>query len=461
MKAEIATLLISLVAIQSTLATDHYEDKYQPQPQPQSRHTCTVDEALEHPHHCHLMHMAIHEPETLSSELYSFSKILGITIEAPVGHEHEYEHGHEHEHDWGLNGVDDSSTSVVRRHLRSAETKQDRNGIHTSTQTTDRKKIENTNNVKAPASALPTVLAHGMGDSCFNAGMQWITNHTSWLTNQYATCIPTGDNQHDDTFNGYFLSWDANIDAFASRVRADSNLSNGFSAIGFSQGNNVIRGYIAKYNDPPVDTFISINGVNAGIGAVPYCIPKADDASEYVLSNKFIAAVNADVDADTDADAPSPLQGKICNALMEIASGRAYSDFSQEHSFQANYWRDPRPEEKESFQAYSQLAKIGNEGLDQDPKLNENYAKTNKFVWVLATEDSLVWPPEGEWWGAPNPEDPFESILDMKETDWYTLDMFGLKTADLQRKNNFESFEGDHLRFEFDDYDVWIQTYLL
>ena len=71
---------------------------------------------------------------------------------------------------------------------------------------------------------------------------------------------------------------------------------------------------------------------------MPYCIPKADDASEYVLSNEFIADIDvgvgvgveadADADADADTDAPSsPLQGKICNALMEVASGKAYSDF--------------------------------------------------------------------------------------------------------------------------------------
>ncbi len=103
-----------------------------------------------------------------------------------------------------------------------------------------------------------------MGDSCFNSGMISLTARVSQTTGTYATCIPTGDNLHEDTINGYFLNMDASIEVFAQKVRSDGNLKNGFNALGFSQGNNVIRGYIARHNDPPVVNFISVNGVNAG-----------------------------------------------------------------------------------------------------------------------------------------------------------------------------------------------------
>ena len=103
-----------------------------------------------------------------------------------------------------------------------------------------------------------------MGDSCFNSGMISITSRVSQITGTYATCIPTGDNKHEDTINGYFLNMDASIEVFAQKIRNDDKLKNGFNAAGFSQGNNIIRGYIARYNDPPVVNFISVNGVNAG-----------------------------------------------------------------------------------------------------------------------------------------------------------------------------------------------------
>jgi palmitoyl-protein thioesterase len=277
---------------------------------------------------------------------------------------------------------------------------------------------------------LPVVLAHGMGDSCFNDGMQHITAKVSeMLGGVYTVCVPTGETQSEDTKNGYFLSMNANVDLFAEGVRQDPNLQKGFHAIGFSQGNNVIRGYIARMNEPAVNTFISINGVNAGIGAVPYCRPE--------LTGSF----------------------SMCDLLMETASHRAYTDFAQEHSFQANYWRDPRPSMQDSYHRYSQLAVWNNEAAYNET-LKENYAKTQAFVWVLATEDGMVWPKEGEHWGAPDPQDPYNHILPMEETEWYTDDLFGLRTAQEAGKNYFESFQGDHLQFTMEDFEKWVNAYL-
>lgn len=285
---------------------------------------------------------------------------------------------------------------------------------------------------------VPVVFAHGMGDSCFNDGMQHIVNHTaSLLGGVYSTCIPTGKSQSEDTSNSYFLNMDASVHIFADSVRANHKLRNGFHAIGFSQGNNVIRGYIAKCNDPPVRTFISVNGVNAGVGAVPYCRPK------HVIEEE-----------------EETIGFSMCDLLMEQASRRAYTAYAQEHLFQANYWRDPRPVEAEAYRAFAQLAQWNNEGHHMNHTLNANWAKTDQYVWILAEQDSMVWPKEGEHWGAPDPSDPFRTILPMKETEWYQKDLFGLKTAEEAGKNIFLSFDGDHLQFSMKEYDEWIIKYL-
>ncbi len=286
---------------------------------------------------------------------------------------------------------------------------------------------------------LPVVFAHGMGDSCFNDGMIHIGKHTSELLGGvYVTCVPTGDSKTEDTTNGYFLNMDKSVDVFASKIAADPKLSKGFHAIGFSQGNNVIRGYITRYNTPTVHTFLAVNGVNAGEGTVPGCFPKT--------------TTNGNL-------------GSFCDLLLEQASRRAYSGFAQEHSFQANYWRDPRISKQDDYHQYSQLARWNNEGpQNNNQTLNENYAKTSKFVWIMATQDSIVWPKEGEHWGCPDNsdgKDPFASpILPMNETEWYQQDLFGLKTAQEAGKNFFESFEGDHLQFSMEDFDRWVGTYL-
>jgi palmitoyl-protein thioesterase len=149
----------------------------------------------------------------------------------------------------------------------------------------------------------------------------------------------------------------------------------------------------------------------------------------------------------------------VCDLLMEQASRRAYTAFAQEHSFQANYWRDPRPSERALYQEFSQLAVWNNEADYVNQTLVDNWSKTTTFVWVMATEDTMVWPKEGEQWGAPDPQNPFASILPMKSTEWYQKDLFGLKTAEEAGKNHFESFVGDHLAFTEDDFERWIETY--
>ena len=371
-----------------------------------SEKVCTTQQLYEdHPYLCHMLDRLSEDGESVAMEITSWAQLNGLLIDFK-------------------------------------ELSQDQNEL------SDNKGQQDTSKTMSHAqSKLPVVMAHGMGDSCFNSGMQNIVEHTGTLLGVYSTCIPTGSNQREDTNNGYFLNMDASVDVFAEAVRKDENLKDGFHAIGFSQGNNVIRGYIARYNEPAVDSFISLNGVNGGVGAVPYCEPKrrletAQKHSEITGEDNYNAL------------------GGICDLLMEQASKKAYTEWSQEHLFQANYWRDPRPVEKDSYRKFSQLAQWGNEGLTFNQTLKDNWSKTKQFVWVLATQDGMVWPREGEQWGAPDPTDPFHSILRMNETEWYLKDLFGLKTAQEEGKNFFESFEGDHLQFTLDQYNEWVTSYL-
>eukprot|EP00527_Entomoneis_sp_CCMP2396_P008806 CAMPEP_0198142724 /NCGR_PEP_ID=MMETSP1443-20131203/5440_1 /TAXON_ID=186043 /ORGANISM="Entomoneis sp., Strain CCMP2396" /LENGTH=372 /DNA_ID=CAMNT_0043805803 /DNA_START=295 /DNA_END=1410 /DNA_ORIENTATION=+ len=327
----------------------------------------------------------------------------------------------------------ETETSPQRRQQRLLRSKQQAN---------TQQRAVNENNKKDQQ--LPIVFAHGMGDSCFNSGMDHITKKTGDMLGVYSVCIPTGKDQAEDTNNGYALNMDASVDVFAAAVLNNTQLQQGFHAIGFSQGNNVIRGYIAKYNtgNAVVHSFLSINGVNAGEGAVPHCDPSSLKRSESETTT-------------------TKIRFDICELLMESASRAAYTEFAQEHVFQANYWRDPRPSAFPRYQKYAQLAKWNNEAGFINETLKENWAKTSTFVWVLATQDSMVFPREGEHWQAPDPNDPYHSVLPMKETEWYKQDLFGLRTADEAGKNYFETFEGDHLAFSEEDFTRWINTYLV
>jgi palmitoyl-protein thioesterase len=277
---------------------------------------------------------------------------------------------------------------------------------------------------------IPTVVAHGMGDSCFNRGMKSITNGIGQKTGQYSTCIGTAGNRITDTIDGFLKNMDKSVDYFADKIKKDPKLANGFNCVGFSQGNSLCRGYIQKYNDPPVNSFMSVHGTVMGVSAFPSCFKQE-----------------------------KPL-GLICKALAEVLGDAAYAKLIQDILFQADYFRHDVGPNAHRYLKNSQLAAMNNENPDTvDPSINVNFAKTNQFVMVKAAKDSMVYPNENEHWGAMDDAPNGNRILSMKETKFYKQDLFGLKTADEAGKIHFEETSGDHLQFTDAELYGWIETY--
>lgn len=274
--------------------------------------------------------------------------------------------------------------------------------------------------------SLPLVFLHGMGDSCFNTGMKSITEESGEYLGVYSTCIPTGDDKREDTLNGFFMDMDTSVDVFAEKVRADAQLAGGFNCVGLSQGNNICRGYIQKYNDPPVNTHLSIHGPVVGVAALPHCYPDGN-------------------------------YGDLCEEISNVLADIAYTQPMQDFLFQADYFRDVNYVNTEEYKKYSQMAEWNQEGDTTDTAIKTNFAKTNTFAMIKANEDSVVVPREGEWWGAFDTD--FETILTMKETAWYKDDTFGLRTADEAGKIFFNSTQGNHLDFSDEELYGWLDDY--
>lgn len=280
--------------------------------------------------------------------------------------------------------------------------------------------------------ALPVVVAHGMGDSCFNPGMKSVTKYAGHVLNTTAVCVPTADSWVRDTIDGFLLSMDASVEEFARRVRADKRLQNGFDAFGLSQGNNVIRGYIAKYNAPAVRNFLSICGINAGVAAFPHCSPDA------------------------------LLIGGACKALTELLGKAAYNPVVQKALFQADYFRDPTHRKDPAYLRYSQIARWNGEAGGDMSTEKANWAKTQRFVWVMGTKDTMVWPREATQWADVSESYPHNtSIVPYKQTRWFKEDLFGLRSAEEAGKNFFEQYVGDHIRFSDSDLEGWLLKYFV
>lgn len=430
---------------------------------------CNNNEWMNHPHLCSMLYRAEYDLINLANEMYKWSKQYGFIIDLDI---------QEDKMNKDISSITlREESKVIPQHKTTSKTKIRRRARGTKQQQNRHLSLVEEESVLAEHISglqedqqLPVVIAHGMGDSCYNHGIQSIVEYiSSLLGNVNVTCIPIGKTFEDDTKNGYLYNMNDSIDLFATQIniihQSTDLYKNGFHAIGFSQGNNIIRGYIAKYNHiHTVNTFISVNGVNAGIGAVPFCIPSnTHQQKEQQEQNSLLSSSVDNRTNNNNYNYNIILQSfDMCEFLMEQASKHAYTEFVQKHSFQANYWRDPRKSIYPLYQKYSQLAILNNEVVDNN--INETYRinwnLTSKFIWILASDDTMVWPKDGEQWGQPNVDDPYhQPIISRYNSSWYINDLFGLRTAEESHKNYYESFHGDHLQFTNDDLTYWITTY--
>jgi len=277
---------------------------------------------------------------------------------------------------------------------------------------------------------LPIVFAHGMGDSCFNPGMKQITQLSGQHAGVYSVCIPTGSSQSTDTTNGFFMTMNKNVDVFAQKVRADARLKNGFHAVGFSQGNSVVRGYIQKYQNPPVSTWLSVHGTVNGVAGFPNCNPDG-------------------------------LLGPVCKLLASLLGDLAFEGWVQNLLFQADYFRDPMRYKDSKYLSNSEIAQWNNENsANVNQTFKDNFVKTKKFAMIKAMKDTMVFPNEGEWWGE------FEAgsrskVLNMRQTPNYIKDLYGLKTVDQAGKIVMNTTSGNHLQFKEDQLYWWLDNYFV
>ncbi|KDO35472.1 hypothetical protein SPRG_00319 [Saprolegnia parasitica CBS 223.65] len=272
---------------------------------------------------------------------------------------------------------------------------------------------------------LPVVLMHGMGDAAGNPGMQRLRKAVAAHLNTYVTNVQIGDSVAADSSNSFFMKFDTQVDLFAKQVANDPNLAEGFNAMGFSQGNLLIRGYIERYNTPPVKNFISVHGPLAGVGALPHCAPTSF----------------------------------ICKQINAIISTAAYTDTVQGKLAQANYFRDPS--QIAAYLAHALfLPDINNEKSVKTPEYKTRFASLTHLALVRAAHDTMVYPHESEWFGA-YADGQSDVVLPMRSTQWYQQDSFGLATLDDSGRITLYETPGDHLQVSTADLLGWIDAHFV
>jgi len=274
------------------------------------------------------------------------------------------------------------------------------------------------------ASIRPTVIWHGMGDSCCNpSSMGQIKGLIEKnIPGVYVYSIEVGDSRDADEYNSYFMNVNEQLAQVSQKLKNDSNLRNGFNAIGFSQGGQFLRAYIEKYNNPPVYNFVSVGGQHQGIYGLPKCI-----GANHTL----------------------------CEMMRDLLDLGAYVEFVQNHSVQAEYWQDPL-NLAEYIKKSVFLADINNQRPLKNATYKANFQSINQLALVLFTKDSVVQPRESEWFGF-YVDGQDKVLVEMRNTTLYTQDWIGLRTLDQQGKVIQISTDGDHLEFS----DQWFVSTLV
>ena len=278
-----------------------------------------------------------------------------------------------------------------------------------------------TRNPRKDSDPTPVVQMHGMGDFANDPfGMVPLAEAISdYLGGAYVLNVQIGDTNLEDIMNGFIMNLDDQVDYFANVIRNDTHLTNGFNAIGYSQGNLIIRGYIERYNNPPIMNFISMHGPLAGVGGFPGC----------------------------------SIDTLLCRVFAELLGKFAYLQFIQEHLTQSNYYRDPL-KIPDYLNGNHYLVDINNENSTQENiQYNENYklnwCTLNSICLVKALKDTIVIPNESEWFGYFN-DGNFNEILKFNETSWYINDLYGLYTLNTMGDVYFNVTNENHLDFSTD-----------
>ncbi|CAF1073186.1 unnamed protein product [Adineta steineri] len=259
----------------------------------------------------------------------------------------------------------------------------------------------------------PVVLWHGMGDSCCNPlSLGTITKLLkTQLPGSYVSSLRIGSNIVEDTSNGFFMNANHQIDYACKLLNADKNLSQGYHAIGFSQGGQFFRAVAQRCPEPPMLNLISIGGQHQGVFGFPRC------------------------PGDNET---------ICNYIRDLLRFGAYESFVQNHLVQAEYWHDPHKEE------IYRKASIFLADINQENTFNEQY-KTNllkirNLILVKFLRDSMVTPHDSEHFGFYEENDT-SKIIPLRESSLYLKDLLGLKTMDEQSRIKFLESDTDHLQF--------------
>eukprot|EP00392_Amoebophrya_sp_AT5.2_P003992 g3997.t1 len=279
---------------------------------------------------------------------------------------------------------------------------------------------------------LQVVISHGISSSCYEMQRIELESFLRNYLNTYVACISTGgDTQVQQYVASWFYGFKSSIDLWHKKVQEDPELKDGFIALGFSQGNGILRGYVQQYNDPPVKTWMAFHGVLGGEGAVPGLDPLSA-----ALRDVYRPIAN--------------LAGTLCHSALLV-----------NRITPCGYFRNPIQISEPTYRLNSEMARMNGEDRDDEPvhKVPSNFNTTGQFVFVKGLEDNIILPRDAEWWAFYGVN--YNSIYTMPHQAWYMNNTFGLRTVVEAGKVHFRTTPRGHMDVTQDEMRVFLNDYIV
>lgn len=256
---------------------------------------------------------------------------------------------------------------------------------------------------------LPLIIWHGLGDNYAAEGLQSVATlaeETNPGTLTYL--IRLDEDPSADRSATFFGNITLQIEKVCSDLAAHPILSTApaVDALGFSQGGQLLRGYIERCNFPPVRSLVTFGSQHNGIAEFQQC-------------------------RSTDW---------LCRGAEGLLRSNTWSSFVQNRLVPAQYFRDPM--QYDDYLLYSNfLADINNERVLKNQTYKENLENLERFVMYMFEDDETVIPKETGWFAEVNGT---ETTL-LRDREIYKEDWIGLKTLDKKGALKFELTEGGHM----------------
>ena len=265
--------------------------------------------------------------------------------------------------------------------------------------------------------SIPVAVLHGFQQTCGSYNLQTLVDYIKNRTTHYTRCIETGGGKKDISLSFYEQAKKA-----CEIISQDSNYNNDFAIVSISQGGVLARYVIEKCQMAGhVKVFASIGGPLAGTHQLPHC-----------------------------------QRGVTCHTLNSAVDWFVYKGYIQDSIGPSGYFRVSNHLDRYK-DSKSLLLDINNQGKNIDINAKIRFSSLDLLILIAFKRDTMISPKESAHFGE---YDEKHKVLDMKDTDIYKNDLFGLKTLD--EANKIKKFWVDevHCNYNFADIDMYILPYI-